>query len=100
MSDNTTKIHLLGKSYPIRCPEDKVASLQQAALYLDQKLQELKIANPQNNLEKIAITAALNIAHELMLARELGSQSSQEMQEQLQSMHREITDTLTEQEEF
>lgn len=100
MTDNVAKIHLLGKSYPIRCPVEQQGSLQQAAVFLDQKLQELRGANPQNSLEKIAITAALNLAHELLLAREGQGQSSQEVQQQLQGMTQSITDALTEQEEF
>ena len=58
---NTT-IEILGKLYPIRCPEKEVKSLQQAADFLNQKMREVQEKGSAINLERIAIISALNIA--------------------------------------
>lgn len=62
---NTT-IEILGKFYPIRCPESDVESLQQAAKYLDDLMANIQSSGKAINLERIAIMAALNISHQLL----------------------------------
>jgi len=62
---NTT-VEILGKPYPIRCPENELASLQAAAEYLHTKMKEVQESGKVINLERIAIIAALNITYELL----------------------------------
>jgi len=62
----TTTIEVLGKLYPIRCQESEVASLQQAAEYLDTKMLEVQNSGKILGLDRIAIITALNIAHQLL----------------------------------
>ncbi len=59
-------IEILGRLYPIRCPESEVESLQQAADFLNEKMTEVQKSGKINNLERIAIITALNIAHQLL----------------------------------
>jgi cell division protein ZapA len=68
MTDNTiqTTIEILGKSYPIRCPETELESLQQAAKFLNAKMSEIQDSGKAINIERIAIMAALNITHQLL----------------------------------
>lgn len=61
---NTT-VEILGKYYSIRCPESELQSLQQAARFVSQKMQEVHESGKAINLERIAIITALNIAFEL-----------------------------------
>lgn len=61
-----TTIEILGKFYPVRCPESELKSLQQAADYLNQKMQETKDSGKSVVLERIAIITALNIAHQFL----------------------------------
>lgn len=61
-----TSIEILGKLYPIRCPETEVKILQQAARLLNEKMMEVKESGKVINIERIAIIAALNIAHQLL----------------------------------
>lgn len=62
----TTTIEILGKPYPIKCPESELKSLQQAAIYLNQKMSEVKDSGKAINLERIAIISALNITHQFL----------------------------------
>lgn len=62
---NTT-VEILGKPYPIRCPESEVESLKQAAAFLNQKMSEVQESGKAINLERIAIISALNIAYQFL----------------------------------
>jgi cell division protein ZapA len=68
MTDNTvsTTIEILGKPYPIRCPESELQSLQKAAEYLHKKMTEVQESGKAINLERIAIITALNIAYQFL----------------------------------
>lgn len=68
MTDNTidTNIEILGKFYPIRCPQSEVALLQEAANYLNRKMIEVQESGKVINLERIAIITALNIASDYL----------------------------------
>jgi cell division protein ZapA len=68
MDDKTisTTVTLLGKPYPIRCPEAELHSLQKAADYLNQKMTEVQESGKAINVERIAIITALNITYQLL----------------------------------
>jgi cell division protein ZapA len=61
-----TIVEILGKPYPIRCPESELQSLQEAADYLNRKMAEIQESGKVINLERIAIITALNIAHQFL----------------------------------
>lgn len=62
----TTTIEILGKLYPIKCSETEIQSLQQAARYLNQKMQEVQEAGKVLGIDRIAIITALNLASQLL----------------------------------
>lgn len=68
MNDKTisTSIEILGKIYPIRCQESELQGLKEAANYLNDQMEEIQNSGKVINLERIAIIAALNIAHEFL----------------------------------
>lgn len=68
MSDKTisTTIEILGKIYPIRCLESELSGLQQAASYLNKRMQEVQSSGKVINIERIAIISALNIAYQFL----------------------------------
>jgi cell division protein ZapA len=59
-------IEILGKYYSVRCTEEELPSLQEAALYLNKKMQEVQESGKAINLERIAIISALNITHQYL----------------------------------
>lgn len=71
MSDKSDKIvsdniEILGRLYPIRCPEAELEALQHAAKYVNQKMTEVKESGKVINLERIAIITALNMAYQYL----------------------------------
>ncbi|MGR2738606.1 cell division protein ZapA [Billgrantia sp. Q4P2] len=70
MSDDATRptaqVTLLGRHYVFACNAGEERKLERAARYLDRAMQGI---HSQNNLlgsERVALMAALNIAHELL----------------------------------
>jgi cell division protein ZapA len=65
---STLEVFILDKSYRINCPENEQESLRASAQYLDRKMREIRSSGKIIGLERIAVIAALNIAHELLNA--------------------------------
>ena len=62
----TVDVELLGRTYRVACGDGERESLMQAVAYLDGKMNEIKVAGKVTGGERIAVMAALNIAHELL----------------------------------
>lgn len=64
-------IQILGRDFRVACPEGEESQLLACVEYVNRKMKELKDTGKVNGNERIAIMAALNIAHE-MLAQKPG----------------------------
>jgi cell division protein ZapA len=62
---NTT-IELLGKVYPIQCPEDEVESLLESASFLNDRMQQLQDSGKVVGIDRVAIITALNLAFDFL----------------------------------
>ena len=65
----TVEVSLLGRTYRVTCEEGERESLMQAVAYLDGKMNEIRKAGKVMGAERIAVMAALNVAHELLSVR-------------------------------
>jgi cell division protein ZapA len=59
-------ISLLGREFRVGCPEGEEKQLMASVDYLNRKLKEVRDTGKVVGNERIAIMAALNIAHEFM----------------------------------
>jgi cell division protein ZapA len=59
-------ISLLGREFRVGCPEGEEKQLAASVDYLNRKLKEVRDTGKVVGNERIAIMAALNIAHEFM----------------------------------
>jgi cell division protein ZapA (FtsZ GTPase activity inhibitor) len=57
-------ITLLGKEYRVACPPDQRAALLTPPAYVDGKMRDIAEKTRNNVGERVAVMAALNIAHE------------------------------------
>lgn len=57
-------ITLLGKEYRVACPPEEREALLTAVAYVDGKMHDIAEKTKSNIAERIAVMAALNIAHE------------------------------------
>lgn len=62
----TIEISILGRNYKIACEDGEREALLEAVAYLDGKMGEIKKAAKVSGAERIAVMAALNIAHEFL----------------------------------
>jgi cell division protein ZapA len=69
MSAKSLDIAIMGRTYKVNCTDEEREELLQAVAYLDQKMNEIKSSGRVASLERIAVMAALNIAHELLVTR-------------------------------
>ena len=65
-SAKTIEISVLGRSYRVACEDGEREALMEAVAYLDGKMGEIKKAGKVNGTDRIAVMAALNIAHEFL----------------------------------
>lgn len=65
----TLEVTILGREYRVACKDSERADLLQAVAFLDKRMREIRDAGKVVGNERIAVMAALNIAHELLGVR-------------------------------
>ena len=60
------QVTIMGREFRVACPEEEQAGLLDAVDYLNKKMLEIRDAGKVVGIERIAVMAALNIAHELL----------------------------------
>ena len=79
------QINVMGREFRVACPENEQKGLLDAVDYLNKKMTEIRDNGKVIGLERIAIMAALNIAHEL-LATKVGGFDIAELKRRMESM--------------
>ena len=68
-SINTLTVSILDRDFRINCPEENQSELTSAAKFLDDKMRDIRNASQNSGkvlgADRIAVIAALNIAHQL-----------------------------------
>ena len=65
MTKDITTVKILDSNYKIACPAEEAESVKEAALFLDERLREIKEGSGLDE-KKTAIIAALNITNEYL----------------------------------
>ena len=64
MTDSTTiSVHILDKEYQVSCLPEEVEELKASSQLLDERMREIREIGKVVGLDRIAVMAALNIAH-------------------------------------
>lgn len=63
-------VRILDKDYQVACPANERTDLLDSAEILDNKMREIRDSGRIVGLDRIAVMAALNMAHDLMHAQE------------------------------
>lgn len=96
----TLDIKILDRELRVACPEEERGELLDAVAFLDRKMREIRDAGKLASIERIAIMAALNIAHELLTTKvgrgvDLGS-----IRRRMTAMETAIDEALAEQDKL
>lgn len=62
-------IRVLDKDYQVACPVDQREALLDSAKLLDEKMREIRNNSKMVGTDRVAVMAALNIAHDLLLCQ-------------------------------
>jgi len=96
----TIEVHLLGRSYRIACEEGEREALLQAVAYLDAKMNEIRQAGKVTGNERIAVMAALNLAHELLSTKLGGGFDIGQAKRRISAIEARLDATLAQQEKL
>ncbi|SEK56244.1 cell division protein ZapA [Atopomonas hussainii] len=98
-SNDTVTLHILDKEYAIACPQDERDNLQRASQYLDERMRQIRATGKVIGADRIAVMAALNISHELLLERNKLEAESQGREKQLSLMLGKLEQALSRQDD-
>ncbi len=87
-------VRILEKEYMVACAPEERTELLDSAEFLNGRMREIRDSGKIVGLDRIAVMAALNLAHELILlrAREIGSE--QEVGTRLKAMRERVESSL------
>jgi cell division protein ZapA len=91
------QISIMGREFRVACPEEEQKSLLEAVDYLNLKMQEIRDRGKVIGLERIAIMAALNIAHEYLSTKVGGGFDMAEIKRRMNRMETVIDQAMSDQ---
>lgn len=94
------QINIMGRDFRVACPEEDQKGLLEAVEYLNRKMQEIKGGGKVIGLERIAIMAALNIAHEYLSTKVGGGFDIAEIKRRMNGMETVLDQAISDQNEL
>ena len=91
------QVSIMGREFRVACPDDEQAGLLEAVDYLNKKMLEIRDAGKVIGIERIAIMAALNIAHEFLTTKIGGGFDMAEIKRRMNRMETIIDQAMLEQ---
>ncbi len=89
-------VKILGKEYQIACPEEDKPALMASAQLLSDNMEKIRSSGKVVGLDRIAVMAALNIAHELINIKDDEGQDSRETSRKLSLLKEKVSAFLEE----
>ena len=97
MSDQSARVsvRILEKEYFVSCTHEERADLLDSAEYLNSKMREIRDAGNIIGLDRIAVMAALNLAHELLKIRGRGEVVNTDVSQKIRQLRERVETALT-----
>jgi cell division protein ZapA len=97
MTDRTTRVsvRILEKEYQVACLPEERSELLDSAEYLNVKMREIRDAGSIVGLDRIAVMAALNLAHELLKMRGRGDAADTDVSQKIRQLRERVENALT-----
>lgn len=87
------KIQILDKEYLVACPPEEKDALRASAQHLSEKMNEIRESGKVVGMDRIAVMAGLNIAHEA-IESEAGMEASASAARRISNLNAHIEETL------
>ena len=102
MADNakTLEVTILGRAYRVACEPAEREALLKAVAFVDGRMAEIKKLGKNATTERIAVMAALNIAHELLSNRAGGGVDVGEAKRRIASIEAQLDEAIARQEKL
>ena len=97
MSSSTSEpviIRILDREYTVGCEPDERDRLSAAARLLDARMREIRGGNRVAALDRVAVLAALNLAHELQQLRDDAQRRDRDMRRTLDGVEARLDAVL------
>ncbi|OGA39121.1 MAG: cell division protein ZapA [Betaproteobacteria bacterium RIFCSPLOWO2_12_FULL_62_13] len=94
------QINIMGREFRVACPEDEQEGLLEAVDYLNKKMQDIRSGGKVVGLERIAIMAALNIAHEFLSTKVGGGFDIADIKRRMAGMETVLDQAMSDQNEL
>lgn len=88
--NEAVSVRLLDREYTVGVVPDERESLMAAAKLLDSRMRDVRGSNRMAAVDRVAVLAALNLAHELQQLRTEGEQRDREMARLLDDLQRKL----------
>ncbi len=93
-------VNIMGREFRVSCTDEERRDLLKAVDYLNSKMREIRDTGKVIGVERIAIMAALNIAHEYLSTRMDGGFDVGEFKRRMLSMQATIDQAVNGQDEL
>jgi cell division protein ZapA len=96
MSESAARVsvRILEKEYHIACPNEERADLLDSAELLNTRMREIRESGKVVGLDRIAVIAALNMAHELLQSRNRDTGLESDLGARLRSLRERVESAL------
>ena len=85
-----TSVRILDREYTVGVEPDERDSLLAAARLLEQKMRDVRGANRMAAIDRVAVLAALNLAHELQQLRDENAKRERSLTRTLDALERKL----------
>jgi cell division protein ZapA len=89
-NSEAVSIRILDREYTVGVEPDERDSLVAAARLLEQRMRDVRGANRMAAIDRVAVLAALNLAHELQQLRDENGRRERELTRTLDALQRKL----------
>ena len=92
--NEAVSVRLLDREYTVGVVPDERESLMAAAKLLDSRMRDVRGSNRMAAVDRVAVLAGLNLAHELQQLRTEGEQRDREMARLIEDLQRKLDELI------
>jgi len=91
---NTITVKILGRDYKVKCPPEKANELKESAIHLDNLMREVRESGKTLSVDRIAVIAAINVAHDMIVQKKQKNTFIDVMNRRIQELQLKIEKSL------
>lgn len=96
LTSEPISVDILDREYQFACAASEREALKAAAVFLDERMREIKNAGRLMALERIAVMTALNLSDELLKLQKIEKHRQQNVDSRIRLLVDELDDALNE----